>query len=44
MIDVKTVELDPNNLAVNITLRNGFTYLMVLIEKQTNQFVNSVGF
>lgn len=44
MIDVKTVELDGNNLGITITLRNGYTYLMVLIERHTNQFVNSVGF
>jgi hypothetical protein len=46
MIDVKVIELESPNppLAIRITLRNGFTYLMVVIARQASSFVNYDGF
>jgi hypothetical protein len=45
MIDVRPVEVegDPSQ-AIRITLRNGYTYLMMTIARPINKFVGYGGF
>jgi len=45
MIDVRAIEVEGSpSQAIRITLRNGFTYLMMMIARPINKFVGHGGF